>query len=338
VVDLRTLYQERKAALLSPPLYNAINAALERGEQAILFLNRRAYAPFVVCRDCGYRFVCLHCSVALCLHRSDNSLRCHQCDYRIPLPEMCPQCSGTRVGAFGVGVEKVEEAVQLHWPEAKVARLDRDIAKRKGALEEVMAQFRSGEINVLVGTQMVAKGLDFPNVTVVGVIAADISLNIPDFRASERTFQLLSQVAGRAGRGSKPGRVVIQTLSPEHVSVVTAQNHDFEALFKVVSEERREAEYPPFVRLVNILFVGKNRASVVEASAVAAQRLKVALAQAEVKGPVDCAISRIQDNFRRHILVKLPPGTPASVCARPLEGLDSSRVRVMVDVDPYNLI
>ena len=201
-----------------------------------------------------------------------------------------------------------------------------------------MAQFRSGEINILVGTQMVAKGLDFPNVTVVGVIAADISLNIPDFRASERTFQLLSQVAGRAGRGVKPGRVVIQTLSPTHVSVLTAQNHNYEALFEVVSEERRAARYPPYVRLVNILFTGKNRSGVVEASAVAAQRLRVALAQAEVLGPVDCTISRIQDSFRRHVIVKLPPGTPPSVCAGSLEGLNTARVRVVIDPDPYNLM
>lgn len=338
VVDLKELYKERKAALLSPPLFEAIDEALAREEQAILFLNRRSYAPFVVCRDCGHRFTCIRCSVALCLHRSAGNLQCHQCDYHIPLPEVCPECAGTRVGAFGVGVEKVEETVAGLWPSARVARLDRDIVQRKGALEEIMASFRSGETHILVGTQMVAKGLDFPNVTVVGVIAADISLNIPDFRASERTFQLLSQVAGRAGRGSKPGRVVIQTLSPDHVSVVCAQLHDYQSLFEAVALERREAGYPPYVRLVNIVFTGKIRAAVVQSSLLAAQRLSRALPQAEVLGPVDCTISKIQDMHRRHVMVKLPIGTPPSVCASPLEGLDTARVRVVVDADPYSLI
>lgn len=338
IVDLKELYKERKAALLSPPLFEAIDTALGRGEQAILFLNRRAYAPFVVCRDCGYRFTCTRCSVALCLHRSAGNLQCHQCDYQTPMPEICPQCAGVRVGAFGVGVEKVEETVAALWPHVKVARLDRDVVQRKGALEEIMASFRSGETNVLVGTQMVAKGLDFPNVTVVGVIAADISLNIPDFRASERTFQLLSQVAGRAGRGSKPGRVVIQTLSPDHVSVVCAQSHDYESLFAAVSTERREAGYPPYVRLVNIVVTGKVRAAVVQTSAIAAQRLARAVPEAEVLGPVDCTISKIQDMHRRHVMVKLPVGTAPSVCAAALEGLDSARVRVVVDADPYSLI
>lgn len=338
VVDLKEMYRDRKPALLSPPLFVAIGGALERGEQTILFLNRRAYAPFVVCRDCSHRFTCEHCSVALCLHRSDDSLRCHQCDYRIPLPDTCPECAGNRVGAFGVGVEKVEEAVATTWPDAKVSRLDRDVAKRKGALEEVMTQFRSGETQILVGTQMVAKGLDFPNVTVVGVIAADISLNIPDFRASERTFQLLSQVAGRAGRGSKPGRVVIQTLSPEHVSVLTAKAHDYEAFYSWVAEERRLAKYPPYRRLVNVLVAGKHRAEVVGVSSLVAQRLRVALMDAEVLGPVDCAISRAQDQFRRHVLVKLPVGARLVALAAALEGLATTRTRVMVDADPYSMV
>ncbi len=258
IEDLREIYKEQKATIFSPRLLELMGETLSAKEQIILFLNRRAYAPFVVCRDCGHRFECSRCSVSLALHRSDNSLRCHHCDYRAPAPDICPECDGDRVGAFGVGAQKVEESVKEFFPEASVLRLDRDIARKKGALEDVFAQFRSGSVDVLVGTQMVAKGLDFPNVTLVGVIAADMSLNVPDFRASERTFQLLTQVAGRSGRGDRPGRVVIQTLSPQHPSVLASKTHDYLTLFENLSKERKDANYPPFVRLVNILILGQN--------------------------------------------------------------------------------
>ena len=242
IVDLREAYKDRTAAVFSPDLASALTETLQKGDQAILFLNRRAFAPFVVCRECGHQFKCPHCAISLALHRKAGKLRCHHCDYNEPSPKTCPSCVSEKVGAFGIGAEKVEEAVQIGFPEARVARLDRDIARKKGALEEILAAFRSGETNVLVGTQMVAKGLDFPNVTLVGVIAADISLNIPDFRASERTFQLLTQVAGRAGRGQRPGRVFIQTLSADHPSVIASQSHDYESRsLKLLStnEEKR---------------------------------------------------------------------------------------------------
>ncbi len=339
VVDLTELYRTFKPSILSPRLSDLLGETLGRGEQAILFLNRRAYSPFLVCRDCGHRFLCHQCAVALAYHRKENRLRCHHCGEQHPVPDVCPQCEGTRVAPFGVGAEKVEEAVGLAFPSARVARLDRDVARRVGALEETLTAFRSGALDVLVGTQMVAKGLDFPNVTLVGVIAADVSLNVPDFRASERTFQLLSQVAGRAGRGRAPGTVVVQTLNPTHTAVLSAQRHDFEGFYQEVMAEREEAGYPPCRRLVNVLFTGEDRAGVFGLSAVAAQRLRLGLdGGAEVLGPADCPVERVQNLWRRHVLVKLPPDGDPGPIQSILESVETGKARIVVDVDPGSLM
>lgn len=337
IEDLREAYKDRSASVFSPSLRQSLTESLQRGEQAILFLNRRAFAPFVVCRDCGHRFECPHCAVSLSLHRTDKKLRCHHCDFQMPVPEICPACQSERVNAFGIGAERVEQAVTEQFPEAQVARIDRDIARKKGALEDTIARFRSGDLNVLVGTQMVAKGFDFPNVTLVGVIAADISLNIPDFRASERTFQLLSQVAGRAGRGQRPGKVIIQTLSPEHPAILMAQLHDYESFYAKLIHERKEALYPPFIRLVNILFTGPDRKAVYELSAVAGQKLRNQVKDVEILGPVDCPLPKLSNLYRRHILLKLAVGSEIKPIAQALDGLSTSQVRITIDVDPYNL-
>lgn len=339
IVDLAKGYRAGKPAILSAELQTKLTETLERKEQCILFLNRRAYSPFVICRDCGEQMLCLRCSVSLSFHRRDGMLRCHHCDYRLRSPEVCPKCQGTRMNPFGVGTEKVEEAVAEIYPDAKVARLDRDIAKKKGALEGILAAFRSHEIDILVGTQMVAKGLDFPNVTLVGVVAADLSLNIPDFRSSERTFQLLSQVAGRAGRGSRPGEVVIQTFNPQHVSVVTAQTHDFPAFFEDLRNERKAANYPPFVRLVNVIFSGESISTVTQASSDAAARILSALPKtSEVLGPTNCPLERLHNRWRRHLLVKLGKGSSPKLVGEALLGFNVKGVQVVIDVDPYSLM
>ncbi|MBS1713561.1 MAG: primosomal protein N' [Armatimonadetes bacterium] len=338
VVDLAQLYRERRPSVLSPQLDDKVREALARQEQAILFLNRRAYSPFLICRDCGHRFMCPHCAVSLAFHRRDRKMRCHQCGHQEDVTETCPECGGTRVAPFGTGTEKVEETVQALFPDAKVSRLDRDVARKKGALEETIAAFRSRTNDILVGTQMVAKGLDFPNVTVVGVVAADVSLNVPDFRAGERTFQLLSQVAGRAGRGTSPGTVVIQTLSPTNEAVLCARDHEYEGFYRSELEQRREAGYPPFKRLVNVLVTGENRQDVVGLAAVAGQRLRLALAGVEVLGPVDCPIERLQNLWRRHILVKMEPGSDPGPVRDALEGLKASKARLVIDVDPASLV
>lgn len=335
VQDLTEGYKTGHPSILTEQLYERIESVLGKGEQVILFLNRRAYSPFLICRDCGHRVTCPHCAVALSFHRRDGRLRCHHCGFQTRPPDTCPSCLGSRISPFGVGTEKVEEAVAASFPDARVARLDRDVAKKKGALQETLAAFRGGDTQVLVGTQMVAKGLDFPKVTLVGVIAADMSLNIPDFRSSERTYQLLSQVAGRAGRGLHHGNVVIQTFNPTHPAIVGATAHDFSRFYESLKLERESAMYPPFRRLVNVVFSGESRAEVVRVGADAAARLA---ACGQVLGPVDCPLEKIQNRFRRHILVKLPPEAPAAPVAAALKDLEVGKVSVVVDVDPYSLM
>lgn len=336
-VDLAELFRERKPALVSERLQAEILTTLERGEQAILFLNRRAYAPVLKCRECGHCWECPRCSVVLAYHRQANQLRCHHCNHTERAPSECPECGSERVAGFGVGVQRLEECLAELFPEARVARLDRDVARRAGALEEVLASFRAGATDILVGTQLVAKGLDFPHVTLVGAVAADVSLHVPDFRASERTFQLLSQVGGRAGRASRPGRVLIQTFQPNHVSVVCAQAHDYEGFYAAEVKEREEAGYPPFRRLVNVVVSGTARTDVVTASAQIAEELRRAVPCGEVLGPTDCALARLDGLWRRHSLLKLEPGADVSPVAQALDALVLPRVRVVADVDPVSL-
>ncbi|MBL8047279.1 MAG: primosomal protein N' [Chthonomonas sp.] len=339
IVDLTLMYAEKKAAVFSDELQEELIATMTRGDQAILFLNRRAYAPFLQCRHCGHTFQCVHCSVSLSYHQRANLLKCHHCDYREHVPESCPQCGGTKVGPFGIGTERVEEAVRELLGNARVARLDRDVVQRKGSLEEILANFRTGEIDVLVGTQMVAKGLDFPRVTLVGVIAADTSLNMPDFRASERTFQLLSQVAGRAGRGQHPGRVIIQTFSPNHPAIQRAADHDFHGLYKQLIAERDDANYPPFCDLVNITFTSSDLSEANLLASRVVTQLQTYVDGIEVKGPVECALAKLRDVHRVHALVKMPREMPKWFITDALSGIDvPSGASITIDVDPYSMI
>lgn len=337
VKDLSEGYRQHHPEILTEELRARMTDVLAAGQQAILFLNRRAYAPFMICRDCGNTMECPNCSVALSFHRRDRRLRCHHCGFQRVPPEECPKCHGIRLAPFGVGTEKVEEAVSAAFPGVRVGRLDRDVAGRKGALEDALAAFRSGEVQVLVGTQIVAKGLDFPNVTLVGVIAADVSLNLPDFRASERTFQLLSQVAGRAGRGLIHGTVVVQTLNPEHPAVIAAKSHEYLPFYEVLKRERRDAAYPPFRRLVNVLASGENQRAVESASRRIEELLRP-VAGLQVLGPVDCAVERIFGKWRRHVLVKIPPYASARPILTALQALEIEGVQVVVDVDPYTMM
>lgn len=338
IEDLSEGYKAGHPSIFSEKLMGMIRETLDKKEQIILFLNRRAFAPFLICRECGHKWTCPSCAVSLSYHKRERRLKCHHCGYSEPAADTCPNCEGTKVKPFGVGAEKVEAEIQEQFPTARVARLDRDIAKRKGALEEVLTQFRSCELDILVGTQMVAKGLDFPHVTLVGVIAADISLNIPDFRASERTFQLLSQVAGRSGRGQKPGRVVIQTMNPTHPAVLAAQDHDYVRIFEDLALERKMAGYPPFKRLVNILFFGPDQDEVERLSLQAGENLRRAVEDGDVLGPVDCAIERLNSLWRRHILIKLSPDSDVRPILAALESLESKKARWSIDVDPYSLV
>jgi primosomal protein N' (replication factor Y) len=333
--DLTEDFRARRPALLSEPLRQAMSETIARGEQVILFLNRRAYTPALKCRDCGHAPECPNCAVSLSFHRAEGRLRCHHCDYRIPVPAQCPACGGERLAPLGIGTEKVEEAVRDAFPNVEVARLDRDVAAKRGALEAVLTDFRARKTQVLVGTQMVAKGLDFPFVTLVGVVTADISLNVPDFRSSERTFQLLTQVAGRAGRAAHPGHVIVQTFEVGHEAIKRAQHHDFLGFYEGEIRQRESGRYPPFVRLVNIVASGPDRSAVQAQIADTADRLRAG--GFEVLGPADCPLERLNNRWRWHLLVKLGLHTePASL----IPALPESRpgVSVMVDVDAYSLM
>ncbi|MBV6458479.1 MAG: primosomal protein N' [Fimbriimonadaceae bacterium] len=338
IVDLAAAYREGRPAVFSEPLLRHLKTCLANGHQAILFLNRRAYSPVLVCRDCGFNFPCPNCAVSMAYHRHERSLRCHHCDHRLPEPDFCPSCGGSKVSPLGIGVERIEEAVRTEFPDATIARLDRDVARRKGAVEEIFAQLRSGEIQVLVGTQMVAKGLDFPRVALVGVVVADIGLNLPDFRASERTFQLLAQVSGRAGRGEVPGHVVIQTFNPGNEAILRTETHDFEGLYHSLIEERKRAKYPPFVQLVNVILSGPERGAVQSAALHLRDRLAGAFDKAFILGPADCPLERLAGNWRKHLLVKLPVGEDVSPLAAAQEEWRSATVKLAIDVDPYSLM
>ncbi|HRI43948.1 MAG TPA: primosomal protein N' [Fimbriimonadaceae bacterium] len=328
-------------SLFCAELREAMAETLSQQNQIILFLNRRAYAPFLICRDCGRRWVCPSCAVTLSYHRREALLKCHHCGHTERPPDVCPTCEGDQIRTFGAGVERVEEAVLEAMPEATVGRLDRDVARRKGALEETLALFRAGAIDILVGTQMVAKGLDFPRVTLVGIVAADLALNMPDFRATERAFQVLSQVAGRAGRGDRPGRVIIQTFNPENPAIVCARDHDFLRFYDQVIIERRQARYPPFTRLVNIVLQGEDRSEVTLAAREVREMVASTLGvqgPPTLLGPVDCVIERLNGRWRRHLLLKLLHVDQVRAIGQALEAYDRRGVLLTVDVDPYSLI
>jgi primosomal protein N' (replication factor Y) len=322
----------------------AIAERLRRGEQVILFLNRRAYASFVMCRKCGYVVKCLRCEVSLSYHKVDHSLRCHHCDYRRSVPEKCPSCGAVQIYPFGLGTQRVEEEMQHLFPEARLLRMDRDTTTRKGAHHVLLARFRAHEADVLIGTQMVAKGLDFPKVTLVGVVSADTALHIPDFRAGERAFQLLTQVAGRAGRAHQPGEVIVQTFNPEHEAVQTAATHDYLQFYEREIAHREEMRYPPFSRLANILATHPEEAKAEEMSRRAADRLREVIQSehidAEVLGPVQAPIARLRGLWRWHCLVKCyQPKALPDLLHRALAGMSSPQGGApQVDIDPYSVL
>jgi len=341
VIDLRT-YMPDSEAMLSAPLRQAIGETLAAGDQTILFLNRRGFATFVLCRACGHSFRCPHCSVSLTYHRHSDRLSCHYCGFQQRVPAACPKCNAVEtIERKGLGTEKVTDAVAAAFPGARVARLDRDVAT--GAkIEAVLAKVARREVDVLVGTQMVTKGHDFPGVTLVGVLCADTGLNLPDFRASERTFQLLAQVAGRAGRGDKPGRVLIQTYRPEAPAVVSAAAHDYAGFFAAESAERAELGYPPHGRLIAVRVDGADGHEV----AGVAQRL-AALAEAaarrepegqvEVRGPVPAPLERLRNRTRWQIWLRSADRHALRRVARNLLTAEiAGTVRVGLDVDPIS--
>lgn len=305
VVDMREQLRNGNRTMFSTLLHEKIIDRLEKKEQIILFLNRRGYSSFVMCRDCGYTIQCPHCEVSLTYHKHNHSLKCHYCGYETYMPKQCPSCQSDHIRFFGTGTQKVEEAITQSFPEARVIRMDNDTTSRKGAHEKMLKQFGNGEADILLGTQMIAKGLDFPNVTLVGVLAADSSLHLPDFRASERTFSLLTQVSGRAGRHEKPGEVVIQTYSPEHYSIELAKTQDFIAFYDEEMKIRRSFHYPPFYYLVLISISHTDLIKVVKVSEQITGYLRENLSNRSiVLGPVASPIAKIKDQFRYQCVIK----------------------------------
>ncbi|MFN8561319.1 MAG: primosomal protein N' [Anaerolineae bacterium] len=336
VVDMRTELKGGNTSIFSRALQRNLEDVLNREEQAILFLNRRGQSTFVFCRDCGYVARCPRCDMPLTHHRTGSALRCHHCGFQQPEPTVCPQCGSKRIKFFGAGTQQVEQTLNEMFPKARVVRWDSDTADSAEAHEAILERFVERRADVMVGTQMVAKGLDLPLVTLVGVVSADIGIALPDFRAGERTFQVLTQVAGRAGRGLLGGRVILQTYQPDHYAIASAARHDYAGFYEREIAYRRDIGYPPFRRLVRILFRFPNETKAQQEAERAAGLLRRRLEQlnmtgTELIGPAPCFFTRENNVFRWQVLLRGPDPTPA------LEGIAIPK-GWYVDVDPAEVM
>jgi primosomal protein N' (replication factor Y) len=342
VVDMREEYaQSGPDVVLSRALIDALGARLARQEQALVLLNRRGFATAVFCRQCAATLDCPNCSVSLVIHGegANRRARCHYCNYVMRVPAACPHCAGPYLEQAGFGTERVEAEVQRAWPAARVARLDRDAIRRKGTLTALLARFRAGEIDVLVGTQMIAKGHDFPRVTLVGVVSADVGLGMADFRASERTFQLLTQVAGRAGRGDQPGEGIIQTIYPDHYSIQLACRQDYVSFYEKELFFRQTMRYPPTLSMINAVVRGRTFAGVMADAADLADRLRSGNRDLRVLGPAPAPLGKLRGEYRAQVLVKgtnrkrMRETVISTMATRP----DLAK-RTIVDVDPLSML
>ncbi|MFH2012739.1 MAG: primosomal protein N' [Pseudomonadota bacterium] len=352
VVNMRNEAEEgsRKGLIFSNRLEDAIEETLKKGEQILLFLNRRGLATFAICEECGLIIKCPNCSISLVHHLKGDTLNCHYCDYSIRMPNLCPDCRMPGVRSFGLGTQGVEEEVKKLFPYARVARMDRDTTSGKKAHHRILEKFEAGEIDILIGTQMIAKGHDMPKITLVGVISADTSLGLPDFRASERTFQLLTQVAGRAGRGNLPGKVIVQTFNPEHYSIKKAKLHNFTSFYKEEIVFRKELNYPPFCRLISFRVLGNSKKDTAEYAEDLGEFSKYLLEKnssyheyIEILGPVTAPIEKLRGKYRWQMLVKgkksdlLHSFAKQLIQEAPLR-IKGKGVTLSVDVDPINML
>jgi primosomal protein N' (replication factor Y) len=339
LVDLRG-----QRGIFSAELHDAIAERLKRGEQTILFLNRRGFSPFVQCTTCGEAMRCGRCAVSLTYHRTDHRLRCHYCDHEEDMVTACPGCKAKTLALRGSGTQRVEEELRARFPEARLARLDSDSVRRAGAHEEILGKFLEGEIDVLLGTQMVAKGLDFPRVTLVGVVNADTGLHLPDYRSAERTFQLLAQVAGRAGRSALGGEVIVQTRCPEHPCLLAARDHDDDGFRRGELPQRREMRYPPYAKLAGVLVRGESLPKVEAAAEAVRSRIeqtaRTCAGWIALLGPAPAPLAQIRGKHRLRILVtgerEDDVRAAAARALEPLEGFPG--VEVVVDVAPLDML
>ena len=353
LIDLREARKESKeksgarseaGLVLTAPLVEAMRDRLRRGEQTILLLNRRGYSSFVQCRECGDVEICPSCSISLTYHRGKSRLVCHHCRHEQPAPERCPRCGSTDLSFRGLGTEQVERVVAETFPEARLARMDVDTTSGKWSHHEILGRVERGEVDILLGTQMIAKGLDFPRVTLVGVVNADVGMHLPDFRATERTFQLLSQVAGRAGRGELGGDVLIQTALPEHYAIQAALGHDYVGFAARELNERRHPAYPPMVRLVNVVVSSPTPEDAAGNAEAAARWLRTHVvpgAPVDLIGPAPSPIERLHGRWRWHFLLRSASVKALGTAARRLQSEFRTRgrdVRIAIDRDPSALL
>ena len=342
-IDMRQEFVETgQQALFSRRLDEQIRRRLAQREQIILLLNRRGFSSFVACRSCGERIECQNCSVTLTHHRRDRRLICHYCEYSEPVPKRCPQCKSEYLYFLGSGSEKVEDLLREHYPRARIARLDRDTVRGRGTFESILQDFREGNFDMLVGTQMVAKGHDVPNVTLVGVVSADIGLGLPDFRAAERTFQLLTQVAGRAGRGSVSGEVLIQTINPEHYAIKFAAAQDYEGFYSQELHFRRMLRYPPFVALAMLVVRSKKIEEALALSGRLGQHLKELPRGVRILGPASAPVAKLKSDFRYQFLIKAEGRKALSQVLKRARAFAVDHnwpaTALVIDVDPLSLM
>jgi primosomal protein N' (replication factor Y) len=336
VIDMR-----RHRGPLSGPLIDEIGRARAEGRQAILFLNRRGFSYLFHCRSCGYEMSCKHCSVSLTYHKERERMLCHYCGFSTPPISVCPQCGSLDVGYSGFGTEGIEEELRRQFPSLVVQRIDTDAVRKRKVLRQALSDFRAGKIHVLIGTQMVAKGLHFPGVRLVGIVNADTGLQLPDFRAAERTFSLLVQVSGRAGRAQPDGRVLIQTFRPDAPAIVCAREGKLERFYEGELAARRELGFPPFSRLIRLVLRGRNRQKTMDAAGALTRTLGEQLVDvAETLGPAECPLARISGNYRYQTIVRTARFSESHArVGAVLEGYRApSGVHVEVDVDPHSLL
>jgi len=358
VVDLRvkkrgsddvSRINERGSGVLSSELVSAVDARLERAEQVILLLNRRGYSSFIQCRECGEVEQCLNCSISLTYHRAARRMVCHHCRYDAPAPDRCPRCGSVDLSYRGLGTEQVERVTVETFPSARIARMDVDTTSGKWAHQRILDRVAKGDVDILLGTQMIAKGLDFPRVTLVGVVNADVGIHLPDFRASERTFQLLSQVAGRAGRGKLGGEVLIQTSLPDHYAIQAAVAHDFRAFAERESSARERPRYPPHLRMVNVILSSPDQRAAAKSAEAGAEWVRRWLRRknaeesrgVELVGPAPAPIERLHGRWRWHFFLRsTSPGAIGRVVRALIDGfkVPGGDVRLAVDRDPVALL
>ena len=343
VIDMRQEFLEtRKMAVFSRRLVEMVTERLQHGEQTMLLLNRRGFSSFVACRSCGERVQCVNCAVTLTYHRRDRRMLCHYCDYAQKVPSVCPKCGSEYLHFLGTGSEKVEEELHRDFPEARIARMDRDTVSGKRHFETILHGFREGDYDILVGTQMIAKGHDIPNVTLVGIVSADIGLGLPDFRAAERTFQLLTQAAGRAGRGDLPGIVLIQTINPEHYAIRFASEQNYAGFYAKEIQVRKLMRYPPFSALANVLVRSQKQDEALAMSAELGRLLDPAPEGVKVLGPAEAPVPKLKSEFRYQLLLKAANRKRLNEVLRDVQRFARekkwSATALVIDVDPLTLM